>query len=94
MGKKLYKRYCKFCGAKIITESANKRICGFCAEYNKSSNKEKRQRAYEPLWNITAEIEQYNKKHGTMLSYGKYVALLKFEKDKKKEKEKKKEDEK
>ena len=88
MGKKTYKKYCKFCGAEIITESPHKKICKFCEEYNKLSNIEKRQRIYEPLWNITAEIEQYNKTHGTVLSYGKYVALLKCQKEEKKKKKK------
>jgi hypothetical protein len=28
------------------------------------------------IWQITRELEQYNKEHKTRLSYGQYVALV------------------
>ena len=42
----------------------------------KKSKKKAKQKANKTIWQITRELEKYNREHRTMLSYGEYVALV------------------
>lgn len=84
--KKCEIKYCRCCGARLQGEQT---------VYCSSSCKEKgdklwkkqlqqRKKLYEhPLFTLVREVDDYNQKHKTRLSYGQYVALIKRPKKKK-----------
>lgn len=83
---------CSQCGKTFYTGEKSKRICPKCKEQNakdrlevqkeeyKSSNKQKatvaKRKKFKPISVIEKERAIYNKEHNTILSYGKYVALV------------------
>lgn len=74
MKQKLFDLKCEECGKVFRNPDENER---FCPECNKVKSKKKRKpKANKNIWKIARELEEYNKKHGTLLSYGKYVELF------------------
>lgn len=83
----IYKCKCENCGAEFETDSTLRKYCSkACAlevtkkrerERNKKIKEEKRREEEKKAhkWDILGEIERYNKKHKTSLSYGQYLAM-------------------
>ena len=82
---------CKRCGKIFNAKNGNVLYCDPCREIVIKENKtrshakeklkreeKRKQRKSTPLDELCAEIREYNKKHGTRLSYGKYKTLLHF----------------
>ena len=91
---------CKRCGKIFNAKNGNVLYCDPCREIVKKETtarshakqklkreekKKTKQRKSTPLDEFCAEIREYNQKHGTRLSYGKYKTLLHFGKIKVKE---------
>lgn len=83
-------KICKECGAEFKTVTYGRTKCTTCLyiaqkrkdlgqnaiiEYGKNKNK-KHSKPKKSLSQITAELERYNKAHGTALTYGQYILLL------------------
>ena len=74
MKQKLFDLKCVGCHKVFRNPDENER---FCPECKKIKEKKKRKsKADKNLYQIMKDLAEYNKKHGTMLSYGKYVALV------------------
>ena len=77
MKQKLFDLKCVECYKFFRNPNENERFCPECKKI-KESKKKARQKAKtnKSILQITRELEKYNKEHGTMLSYGRYVALV------------------
>ena len=75
MKQKLFDLKCAECHKVFRNPNENERLCPECKKI-KESKKKAKTKANKTIWQITRELEQYNKEHRTMLSYGKYVALV------------------
>lgn len=65
---------CAECGKVFRNPNENER---FCPECNKIKRKKKRKpKSDKNLYQIMRELAKHNQKHGTQLSYGKYVSLF------------------
>lgn len=83
----IYKCKCENCGAEFETESTIQKYCSDKCRYEvmqkkeaerRKKRKEEKKREKDKkahLWDIIGEIERYNKKHKTYLSYGQYLAM-------------------
>lgn len=93
MRKKPVEKRCKCCGKIFLTTAGNAKYCIDCRYDNKKRNtqkwrdgtkitvkKEKFKQEFhsKTLDERLADIRAYNEKHGTRLSYGKYMTLLHF----------------
>ena len=81
-----YIKYCLECGAPIVTAiRTTQEVCSDCRRKQskllrsaleigqKSKPKKKKHTAEtQSVYDFVAEVERYNKKHGTRLSYGQY----------------------
>ena len=74
MKQKLFDLKCEECGKVFRNPDENERFCPECKKIK--YKKERNSKADKSLWAVMRELEKYNKKHGTMLSYGKYVELF------------------
>lgn len=77
-----YEKTCALCGKLFIAKSNNAKYCVDC-RYKGGQLKIKQLRAarkkrkiHKSLNDIMWDLAEYNKKHKTNLSYGKYVQLL------------------
>ena len=75
MKQKLFDLRCAECHKVFRNPDENERFCPECKKIKKSKKKAK-SKANKTIWQITRELEKYNREHRTMLSYGKYVALV------------------
>lgn len=77
MKQKLFDLKCAECYKFFRNPNENERLCPECKK-TKESRKKPKQKAKpnKSIWQITRELEKYNREHRTMLSYGKYVALV------------------
>lgn len=79
MKQKLFDLKCAECGKIFRNPDENERFCPECKKI-KQSKKKARQKAKsiksKSIWQITRELEKYNKEHGTLLSYGQYALLM------------------
>jgi hypothetical protein len=77
-------KLCPICFNGFHPHNGNQKYCKFCHEHRRDDIKEYQAKMHEkkerekrhklnPIWSITREIKEYNKKHGTYLSYGQYV---------------------
>lgn len=68
-----FSKNCKICG-RVFKTSNRRTTC--CSDYCSQQYREIRKLRKKPtnLSVIIAEIETYNKEHGTKLSYGEYVS--------------------
>ena len=60
------KKYCPECDAQIRRERSKK-----CMQKKRTKSKLR----FKGLHEVVAEVKAYNQEHGTLLSYGQYVAL-------------------
>ena len=77
MKQKLFDLKCAECHKVFRNPNENERLCPECKKI-KESKKKARQKAKsnKSIWQITRELEKYNKEHVTRLSYGQYVLLM------------------
>lgn len=74
MKQKLFDLKCAECHKVFRNPDENEK---FCPECNKIKEKKKRKpKANKSLYQVMKDLAKYNKKHGTRLSYGKYVSLF------------------
>ena len=77
MKQKLFDLKCAECYKFFRNPNENERFCPECKKIKESRKKPKqKEKSNKSIWQITRELEKYNKEHGTRLSYGKYVALV------------------
>ena len=85
--KEMVYTHCKCCGARM--KNTNREYCSDICEkkgkkiwekQNQKINKEKS----NPINKVLRELNEYNKKSKSKLSYGQYVAFIKYSKRKKK----------
>ena len=75
MKQKLFDLKCAECHKVFRNPNENERFCPECKKI-KESKKKRKSKSDKNLYQIMKDLAEYNKKHGTMLSYGKYVALV------------------
>ena len=72
---KIYHRNCKWCGDPFDTEQRGKVLCPVCTIAKKKKDEQRKKSPKEDkLGDMLHEIDDYNRKHGTALSYGQYVS--------------------
>ena len=77
MKQKLFDLKCAECYKFFQNPNENERLCPECKKIKESKKKARQQaKSNKSIWQITRELEKYNKEHRTMLSYGEYVALV------------------
>jgi hypothetical protein len=77
MKQKLFDLTCAECYKFFRNPNENERICPDCRRIReKKKTIKKKAKANKSIWQITRELEEYNKEHKTRLSYGQYVALV------------------
>lgn len=75
MKEKLFDLKCVECLKLFQNICENERLCPECKKI-RESKKKAMIKSNKNIWQITRELEQYNKEHKTRLSYGQYVALV------------------
>ena len=79
MKQKLFDLKCAECGKIFRNPDENERFCPECNKIKESKKKPKQKAKSvksKSIYQITRELEKYNKEHGTLLSYGQYVLLI------------------
>ena len=79
MKQKLFDLKCAECYKFFRNPDENERLCPECKKIKESKKKSKpkvKANKRKSIWQIIRELEQYNKEHGTWLSYGEYVSLV------------------
>ena len=74
MKQQLFDLKCVECHKVFRNPDKNERFCPDCKKIR--DKKKSKPKANKSVWQIARELEEYNKKHGTMLSYGKYVGSV------------------
>ena len=74
MKQKLFDLKCAECKKVFRNPDENERFCPECKKIK--GNKKPKPKANKSIWQITRDLEKYNKEHGTMLSYGEYVSSV------------------
>lgn len=85
-------RFCDICGVEIPKDSPRKKYCSEECAYKgmlkrsekcnqikraeEAKAKTNKRKTIPPLDKILKDLNQYNKKHGTHLSYGQYVQMI------------------
>ena len=79
MKQKLFDLKCAECHKVFRNPNENERLCPECNKI-KESRKKPKQKAKsvksKSIYQITRELEKYNREHRTMLSYGQYVSSV------------------
>ena len=79
MKQKLFDLKCAECHKVFRNPDENERFCPECKKI-KEGRKKPKQKAKsvksKSIYQITRELEKYNKEHKTRLSYGKYVSSV------------------
>ena len=79
MKQKLFDLKCAECHKVFRNPDENERFCPECNKI-KESRKKPKQKAKsvksKSIYQITRELEKYNKEHKTRLSYGQYVSSV------------------
>ena len=75
---KIWNKTCKWCGEPFESDTRGKKICPACGTAKRAKEEERKRQRQKPdkLGDLQREIDEYNRIHGTALSYGQYV--LKF----------------
>ena len=79
MKQKLFDLKCAECHKVFRNPDENERFCPECKKIKESKKKPKQKAKSiksKTIWQITRELEKYNKEHGTLLSYGQYALLM------------------
>ena len=85
-GIKMAWRECPICYSHFKQVKVNQKYCPECRKYrkdeirqyleeNKAREKILKKKPIKSIEDISVDIRDYNKKHGTHLTYGKYVSL-------------------
>ena len=80
-------KVCPICGLLFTPNTGNQKYCSECRKdrqeeinaYNKRMKEALMIKLYRPfktIHEVNAELRAYNKKHHTLLSYGKYVKMM------------------
>lgn len=74
---------CLICGRDFTTGAHNIKYCPNCRGKGENCTRTARRRKHKikSIPEIMRELEEYNRVHGTYLTYGKYVALLSAEEE-------------
>ncbi len=77
-GREVYCNICTVCGLPFNTLSEERMMCVDCARETKQegARKKKAAKPVVPLEEQMRIIDAYNRDHGTTLSYGKYMAMM------------------
>ena len=75
MKQKLFDLKCAECKKVFRNPDENERLCPECKKI-KESKKKSKTKPNKTIWQITKELEKYNREHRTILSYGKYVSSV------------------
>ena len=79
---------CRICNQPYNAKSCNSMYCDSCrkslaksrqkiyAQRFKSTKKRKKKIIKKSIWEMTREMEEYNRKNKTCLTYGQYVAMV------------------
>ncbi|MBR4099773.1 MAG: hypothetical protein IKK55_02155 [Clostridia bacterium] len=72
-------KYCHCCGARL--NASRKRYCSTACENKGEKLRRQEQKRYKFLresyiYKVVREVEEYNRRNNTRLSYGQYVALV------------------
>ena len=79
MKQKLFDLKCAECHKVFRNPDENERFCPECKKIKENKKKPKQKAKSiksKSIWQITRELEKYNKEHGTLLSYGQYALLM------------------
>lgn len=79
MKQKLFDLKCAECKEVFRNPDENERFCPECKKIKENKKKSKpkiKTNESKTIWQITRELEKYNKEHRTMLSYGEYVSSV------------------
>ena len=79
MKQKLFDLKCAECGKIFRNPDENERLCPECKKIKEGRKKQKQKAKSvksKSIYQITRELEKYNKEHKTRLSYGQYVSLV------------------
>ena len=79
MKQKLFDLKCAECQKVFRNPDENERFCPECKKIKESKKKPKQKAKSiksKSIWQITRELEKYNKEHKTRLSYGQYVSSV------------------
>lgn len=79
MKQKLFDLKCAECGKIFRNPDENERFCPECNKIKESRKKPKKKAKSvksKSIYQITRELEKYNKEHRTRLSYGQYVSSV------------------
>ena len=79
MKQKLFDLRCAECHKVFRNPNENEKLCPECKKIKENKKKAKpkiKTSENKTIWQITRELEKYNRDHKTMLSYGEYVALV------------------
>lgn len=81
--------FCPICEEDFKKSKHNQKYCNDCLENRKyeiykyaaqqkkiKEERKARQEGIKTIDQVIAELEAYNKKHGTCISYGKYVEMM------------------
>lgn len=87
-------KHCRCCGAKLILDNSD-----YCSDICKAKGEKLRLKEIEhkkllsnsPIYSLVREVDDYNQKNNTKLSYGQFVAFVKSKKKNKKNAKKQKE---
>lgn len=74
MKQKLFDLKCAECKKVFRNPNENERFCPECKKIREK--KKPRKKPTKSLYQITKDLEKYNKTHGTSLTYGEYVSLV------------------
>lgn len=67
---------CRECHKVFRDPNENERFCPDCKKIKDRRTPEPVSRVKKGIYQVMRELEQYNRKHGTTLSYGQYVASV------------------
>lgn len=73
----MYKQVCQRCGKEYRSKIEVQPLCSVCRaiERRKSAPKKRKKTKTDSLGEMLREIQEYNDRHGTALSYGRYIYL-------------------
>lgn len=74
MKQQLFDLKCAECHKVFRNPNENERLCPDCKKIKEK--KKRKPKADKTLYQIMKDLAKYNKKHGTKLSYGKYVSIV------------------
>lgn len=78
METKIYVKTCAYCASEFESSSRNARVCPVCRSFVAPSNtKRKKGARAKTITDFCREVETYNQRYGTHLTYGQYSLLAK-----------------